>query len=90
MNDKKEFWSNVAAVVVICIIFGIVFYAGRWCERLHLPNAMRISKVAIEEIMFRCDGIYQDLAANRKYVYANCLQRNGELKPVTVQNYIFK
>lgn len=86
MNRKAEF------SLIEFLLLGLGFVAlgiilGAVIAERSRPNALRISRAALDEIHFspKCMGQQKDLAANRQYVYANC--PGG---PITVQNYIFK
>lgn len=74
-------------LTILYFILGFIL-GGLIGKGIYQPkHPLRVSVAAIQEISHACMGNYRDLAANRKYVYANCVR---PMKPVTVENYILK
>jgi hypothetical protein len=84
--------KDEVTIIILCFfVFVIGFLAGSAIGyNMGKPkHPLRISVVAVQEIMQECSGNFRDLVANRQYVYANCVTPNGP-KPVTIQNYRMK
>lgn len=75
-------------VLFIAIAIAVSFSLGYVVGKPKHP--LRISVAAVQEITMGCAGNYRDLAANRQYVYANCVREDGSNKPITIQNYRMK
>lgn len=73
---------------VLILVGGFCFgWSGRGIYMKNRFPSIPVSQTSIMEINLACGGNFRDLAINRKYVYANCV---NPPKPVTVQNYLFK
>lgn len=81
---KKD--TTIAVVIMIAWI-SLGFVGGYFYRQSQIPNSIPISQGALMDINMACGGNYRDLAANRRFVYANCV---NPPKPVTVQNYLFR
>lgn len=87
-KTKIEIVSNVCAMIVMLAMMAALIWGGTLLQKLRgRHRTIHISQQALLELNMACSGNYQDLVVNDEYVYANCKEN---LKPVTVQNYIFK
>lgn len=82
MRNHRISVKNVILLSIIFSLFGIVVAI----TTNYKPTPLRVSVIAVQEIIRECQGNFHDLSANEEYVYANC----GDGKPITVQNYLFK